>query len=91
MQEMYRVLVPDGIALILDMNRDNTKEDIENEMRNYPDMKGFDRWFVKLSFRTFLRKGAYTQGEFEELIAQTDFAHHEIKKYGIGFQVWLYK
>jgi ubiquinone/menaquinone biosynthesis C-methylase UbiE len=91
MQEMCRVLAPHGIALILDMNRNNTKEDIEDEMRNYPDMKGFDRWFVKLSFRTFLRKGAYTQEEFEELIAQTDFAHHEIKKNGIGFQVWLYK
>ena len=91
MSEMYRVLKPNGVALILDMNRNNTKEDIEAEMRNYPDMKGFDRWFVKFSFRTFLRNGAYTREEFEALIARTDFARHEIKKNGIGFQVWLYK
>lgn len=90
LQEMYRVLKPNGTALILDMNRNNTKEDIENEMRKN-NMKGFDRWFVKLSFKTFLRKGAYTREEFVNLIAETAFSHHEIKKDGIGFQVWMYK
>lgn len=34
LEEMYRVLKPGGIALILDMNRENTKEDIEEEMQN---------------------------------------------------------
>jgi ubiquinone/menaquinone biosynthesis C-methylase UbiE len=90
MQEMFRVLKPNGAALILDMNRNNTKEDIEQEMQK-SGMKGFDRWFVKLSFKTFLRNGAYTREEFEELIADSDFACHEIKKNGIGFQVWMYK
>jgi len=90
MQEMHRVLKPGGIALIIDMNRNSTKEDIEQEMQKNG-MKGFDRWFVKLSFRTFLRNGAYTREEFEELIADTDFARHEIKKGGIGFLVWMYK
>jgi len=90
MQEMFRVLKLNGAALILDMNRNNTKEDIEQEMQK-SGMKGFDRWFVKLSFKTFLRNGAYTREEFEELIADTAFARHEIKKNGIGFQVWMYK
>lgn len=90
LEEMYRVLKPDGTALILDMNRNNTKEDIDKEMQKN-NMKGFDRWFVKLSFKTFLRKGAYTREEFENLIAQTAFSRHEIKKDGIGFQVWMYK
>jgi ubiquinone/menaquinone biosynthesis C-methylase UbiE len=91
MREMYRVLEPGGTALILDMNRNNTKEDIETEMQKYVDMRGFDRWFVRFSFKTFLRNGAYTQEEFEEIISQTDFIRHEIKKNGIGFQVWLFK
>ena len=69
---------------------DATKEDIEAEVKK-TGMKGFDRWFVKLSFKTFLKSGAYTKDGFEELIAKTEFTKHEIKKRGIGFEVWLYK
>jgi len=89
LNEMHRVLKPAGKALIIDMNHDATKEDIEAQL-NKSDMAGFDRWFVKLSFRTFLKGGAYTKNGFEELIAQTEFASHRIEKDGIGFQVWLY-
>lgn len=90
LQEMYRVIKPGGAALILDMNHEATSEDIENEIQK-SGMKGFDRWFVKLSFQTFLKNGAYTREGFEDLIAQTDFPKHKIEKHGIGFQVWLYK
>jgi len=90
LEEMHRVLKPDGTALILDMNHGATNEDIEAEMQK-SGMKGFDRWFVKLSFKTFLKNGAYTKEGFEDLIAQTGFGSHKIIKYGIGFQVWLYK
>lgn len=90
LDDMNRVLKPGGTALILDMNHDATREDIENEVRKMG-VKGFDRWFVKLAFNTFLKNGAYTREGFEELIAHTSFARHEIKKYGIGFQVWLFK
>ena len=38
LNEMHRVLKLEGIALILDMNHDATKEDIEAEM-NYPAAK----------------------------------------------------
>lgn len=90
LNEMHRVLKPTGTALIIDMNHEITKEDIEAEL-NKSGMKGFDRWFVGLSFKTFLKSGAYTKGGFEELIVQTSFDSHDIKKQGIGFQVWLYK
>jgi ubiquinone/menaquinone biosynthesis C-methylase UbiE len=90
LQEMHRVLKPEGTALIIDMNRDASREDIEEEL-NKTSMKGFDRWFVKLSFQTFLKNGAYTKSGFEELIAETKFARHDIRKSGIGFGVWLYK
>ena len=89
--EMYRVLKPQGIALVIDMNRENTKEDIEEALRDYPGMKGFDRWFVKLSFKTFLKKGAYNQREFEAFISHTQFPKHEIVKQGTGFYIWLFK
>jgi ubiquinone/menaquinone biosynthesis C-methylase UbiE len=90
LNEMHRVLKPNGTALILDMNQAATKEDIENEIKR-SGMKGFDRLIVKLSFQTFLKSGAYTQQDFEDLIARTAFPRHEIIKYGIGFQVWLDK
>jgi Methylase involved in ubiquinone/menaquinone biosynthesis len=90
MNEMYRVLKQGGTALILDMNHDATNEDIESELKR-TGMKGFDRVFVKFTFRTFLRNGAYTRDGLEMLIAESEFSRHEIIKYGIGFQIWLYK
>ena len=91
LREMHRVLKPHGVALVIDMNRENTDGDIEEAMRDYPCMKGFDRWFVKLSFKTFLKNGAYSRQEFEEFISRTDFRSHEIVKHGTGFQIWLHK
>ena len=88
--EMYRVLKPGGTALILDMNHNVTKDEIDTEVKK-AGMKGLDRLFVKLSFMTFLRSGAYTKEGFEELIAQTAFTKQKIKKRGIGFEVWMYK
>jgi ubiquinone/menaquinone biosynthesis C-methylase UbiE len=90
LNEMYRVLKPEGMALILDMNHAATNEDINNEIQQ-SGMKGFDRIFVKFAFKTFLKNGAYTKEGFEELIAQTAFPHYQIIKHGIGFQVWLHK
>ncbi|QQE81483.1 class I SAM-dependent methyltransferase [Alicyclobacillus sp. SO9] len=90
LNEMYRVLKPNGRALILDMNHDATNEDINNEMEQ-SGMRGFDRLFVKFSFKTFLKSGAYTREGFEALIAQTEFSNYEIAKQGIGLQVWLTK
>ncbi len=42
---MHRVLKPGGTSLIVDMNREATYEDIDKELR---EMKGFDKYFVKL-------------------------------------------
>ena len=79
LNEMHRVLKPGGTALIIDMNRDATNMDIENQI-NKTNMKGFDRLFVRFSFKTFLKSGAYTQEGFEELISKTAFDRHKIKK-----------
>jgi len=89
LNEMHRVLKSNGTALIIDMNYNATKEEIEAEIKK-SGMKGFDRWFVKLAFKTFLKNGAYTKSEFEELITQTAFASHKIQKQGICLWVWLY-
>lgn len=86
--EMYRVLKEEGTALIIDMNREATDEEIEHEVSK---MKGFDKHFVKFSFKTFLKQGAYTKEEFETFIKETPFKNYDIRKEGIGLYVYLYK
>ena len=86
--EMYRVLKPGGTALIIDMNHDATAADIDAEVSG---MKGFDKWFTRLSFKTILGKSAYTRREFENFIAATPFGTAEIQKGGIGFSIYCRK
>ncbi|WP_275039564.1 class I SAM-dependent methyltransferase [Anoxybacillus gonensis] len=86
--EMHRVLKKEGTALIIDMNREVTDEEIEHEVSK---MKGFDKYFVKFSFKTFLKQGAYTKEEFETFIKETPFKNYDIRKEGIGLYVYLYK
>lgn len=86
--EMHRVLKQGGTALIMDMNREATNDDINNEVSK---MKGFDKYFVKFSFKTFLKRGAYTKEEFETLINETPFRIYNIRKEGIGLYVYLHK
>lgn len=86
--EMHRVLKQNSTALILDMNREATNEDIRNEVSK---MKGFDKYFVKLAFKTFLLSSAYTKDEFEQFIRETPFQNFEIKKAGISLYVYLHK
>lgn len=88
LHEMHRVLKPGGTALIIDMNREATNEDINNQLRG---MKGFDKYFVKFSFQTFLKQGAYTKNEFEAMVQKTPFRDYTIKSEGISIYVYLYK
>jgi ubiquinone/menaquinone biosynthesis C-methylase UbiE len=89
--EMYRVIKPGGSVLVIDMNRENTAADIEEEMRNMAGLNPFDRWFIKWSFKTFLKKGAYNYAEFEMFAANTHCKSSNIEKRGTGFYVWLKK
>lgn len=88
LHEMHRVLKQGGTALIIDMNHEATNEDIDYEIR---DMKGFDKLFVKFSFKTFLKQGAYTKEGFETLLKETPFNNYKIVKEGISLYVYLYK
>lgn len=90
LSEMHRVLKQGGTSLIIDMNNKATAEDIETEVRR-SGMKGFDKYFVKLAFKTFLKQSAYTKEDFEEFIKETPFKNYEIKKDGISLYVYLHK
>jgi ubiquinone/menaquinone biosynthesis C-methylase UbiE len=87
--EMCRVLKDDGIALIIDMNRNAAKETLEAAAAKIS-KSGFERWFVKSTFKN-LCASAYTKGEFEDMIGQTPFAKNDIREIGIGLSVYMYK
>jgi ubiquinone/menaquinone biosynthesis C-methylase UbiE len=88
--EMYRVLKPKGVAVIVDMRHDATPEDIEQEVKGM----GLDRlneFFVRWTFRQMLLKSAYSIEEMKSMVAQTPFGKGRIESKGIGFQLWLEK
>jgi ubiquinone/menaquinone biosynthesis C-methylase UbiE len=88
--EMYRVLKPKGVAVIADMRRDATPEDIEQEVKGM----GLDRlneFFVRWTFKQMLLKSAYRVEDMESMVTQTPFGKGRIESKGIGFQLWLEK
>lgn len=91
LSEMHRVLKPGGTALIVDMNRNASDQQIEDYTESIG-ATGVDKFLMKLMFKYFLRNGAYTREEFIELISKTAFKeYHRIKEEGISFYVYLVK
>lgn len=90
LSEMYRVLKPRGTVLIVDMNRNATDAQI-GELTDKMKAKGLERLFLKLTFKYFLRKGAYTKEELSAFFAKMNWRYSVIEEEGIGFRVWLGK
>jgi ubiquinone/menaquinone biosynthesis C-methylase UbiE len=90
LSQMYRVLKSGSTALIVDMNRNASNQQIEEYTENMG-AKGIDKLFMKLIFKYFLRNGAYTKDEFVGLISKTAFKEYHIREEGIGFYIYLRK
>src|ERR1700690_3847231 len=88
--EMYRVLKPKGVAVIADMRRDATPEDIEQEVKGMG-LDHFNEFLVRWTFKQMLLKSAYRVEDMESMVAQTPFGKGRIESKGIGFQLWLEK
>jgi ubiquinone/menaquinone biosynthesis C-methylase UbiE len=73
LDEMHRVLKPDGKALIMDLRRDASREDIKTHV-NSLDLSWINTLITKWTFKLFLLKNAYTSGDIRQLISQTRFA-----------------
>jgi ubiquinone/menaquinone biosynthesis C-methylase UbiE len=88
--EMNRVLTPGGIALIIDMNRNASNQQIKAYIRNI-ESRGMHKLFMELIFKFLLRNAAYTEYELINLISKTAFKEYVIKEVEIGFHIYLKK
>jgi len=90
LNEFHRVLKPGGTALIVDLRRDASIEDIDEEVKAMK-QGPLSSLFTRLTFRQFLLKNAYTRSEIEALVAQTPFKKCDIQTDLIGMEIHLKK
>jgi ubiquinone/menaquinone biosynthesis C-methylase UbiE len=90
LNQMCRVLKSGGNALIVDMNRDASNQQIEDYIKSI-EAKDIGKLFMRLIFKYFLRNGAYTKDDFTSLISKTAFKQHDIREKGMGFYIHLTK
>ena len=83
--EMYRVLKPNGIAVIADMRNDASAKDIEQEVKGMR-LDPVNELMVKWTFDHMLLKSAYSVDEMKTMAAQTPFGKVRVDVAGVGFQ-----
>jgi ubiquinone/menaquinone biosynthesis C-methylase UbiE len=87
--EMHRVLKLGGQALILDLRRDASRAAIKAEVNNMA--LGWVNALMTTLALYWLRKRAYTQEQFRQMVAQTPFKTCDIQEDPVGLAVSLRK
>jgi ubiquinone/menaquinone biosynthesis C-methylase UbiE len=90
MAEMRRVLRPGGTALLIDMRRDASLDEIRRYV-NGLGVSRFNRWFMMLSFRGMLIKRAYPLEEIRRMALEAGWADVRIEPAPMGFSAWTTK
>jgi ubiquinone/menaquinone biosynthesis C-methylase UbiE len=90
LDEMHRVLRPGGEALIADLRKDATLEDIDRFVKQ-SGRSMIDAWLTRWTFRHMLLKRAYTQDAFAQMARESRFGACQITADTVGLQVRLLK
>jgi ubiquinone/menaquinone biosynthesis C-methylase UbiE len=84
--EMHRVLKPGGKALIVDLRKDVSMDEINAYVKN-SGRNWFDSLMTRWAFRTLLIKRAYTIQDFRNMSQKSRFGPCQIDANSIGMNV----
>jgi ubiquinone/menaquinone biosynthesis C-methylase UbiE len=88
--EMRRVLRPGGKALLIDMRRDASMEEVKHYVEGLG-VNRLNRWFMLFVFRFMLIKRAYPVADFRRMATEAGWVQPQINLSRMGFEAWLTK
>jgi ubiquinone/menaquinone biosynthesis C-methylase UbiE len=90
LNEMHRVLAPNGHALIVDLRKDASMSDVTDYIKSVG-LSSMNRFIYKMTFRYMLIPRAYSKRDFSDMASRSEFGSAEIAESGIGLEITLRK